>query len=140
VRVPTVVLAGVERVLARFAVLPRWAAALRGAQPDPDGAQVSRIDKKNSYFIVTLKQGDRVSARIALTADGGLLEAEGIDKAGSELIPYINPPGQQELVWMPCRQSLSRLEPFWRPIGNDAGPFVRVDGRKFKTLTSGGRG
>ena len=138
--IPVVILVQARVTLARFTPLPRWSVALNGAQLDPHVVEVRRIDRDTSYFVVTCKQADRITARFALSASGAVLEAEGIEQADTALEPYLASPPGQELVWMPCRQSLSRLEPFWRRTDSRIGPFLRVDGRSFDVLSTEGRG
>jgi hypothetical protein len=138
--VPIVVSVQARLLLSRFILLPRWTVALTGAQLDPHVAEVHRMDNGGSYFVVTLKQGARTTARFALNGTGELLEAEGIDQLDTELEAYADPPPGNELAWKPCQQSLSRLEPFWRRPGSTTGPFLRVDGEPFDVLTDAGRG
>jgi len=89
---------------------------------------------------VEIVRDTEVTARFALDDDGMLLEAEGIKETGTRLSPWIVAPVTESgeaapLVWKPCDQSASRLQPFFEVHRHADVVFVRVDGVTFTQLT-----
>jgi len=143
-----------------------WVHALgAGVSVDPAITRVQRLDKEDElYFIVTAKRNGREpTARFALDgATGHLLEAAAIAKPRGALSTFCDPMAviasrhrsteapaatrieligrHPTLVWKPCRQSTSRLLPFWQLTVRDSLVYVRVDGQIFGRLVTTGRG
>jgi hypothetical protein len=142
-----------------------WAHALAATVSlQPEATPVQRLDRKDElYYIVRVAHQRGTTARLALSeSTGHLLEAEGIAKPGEVLWPYCDPMAvmaarhratdspsamrtaligrHPTLVWRPCRESTSRLLPFWLLTVRDSLVYVRVDGQVFTRLTTSGRG
>ena len=48
--------------------------------------------------------------------------------------------GQPKIVWRPCRESASPLQPFYQIVTEGGDAFVTADGSVYRTLTPFGKG
>jgi hypothetical protein len=127
------------------------------------------VNSKNNYYIVDFRNNATSTARVIYrAADGKIAEIAGLDDGQSELPPFFRPaelPGvlrersvgcaggkripfgsitftvDNELVWTPCDQSMSPMQPFYvvhlsgLPPDCPSQVYVRVDGAVFEELS-----
>lgn len=118
-----------------------WATALAGSAVRPAALNVRPLVARIApYYLVEIGRDIAITARFALDHGGVLLEAEGIQEAGTQLVAWIIPPPTESneaapLVWQPCEQSSTRLRPFFQVQRKAGVAFVRVDGATYTQLT-----
>jgi hypothetical protein len=151
---PTLILVRANAVLKELLTSPNWAASLDKGVVHRTPLLVISISPEDpvrnetrprfrDYFIVTVQQENRISARFVHDAEtGDCLEAEGVRKPGSFLRPYVEPPdaSKPDAVWRPCRESTTRFLPFWRFPQDSRTMYLRADGILYSGLTTTGRG
>ena len=140
-----------------------WGRSFINAVPMDPLLVYGPVHSKGNYFIVDFRNPGKSTARIIYrAADGKITQIAGLTSGQSELSPFFRPSelpailrdrsilypsGQttpfgmtpvtveKELVWAPCDQSLSPMQPFYVVDVNRTIVYVRVDGAAFGELT-----
>jgi len=156
---PAEILLRATSVLNNFRSSAPWTASLANATLDPTvifvtflyDTAAAPVPPLPDYAVTTIRQNSGISARFAFNSENGVfLEAEGIQKSGTLLPPYVatraaqakwpGPLPTPDIVWRPCRESSTRFAPFWRYLIGGASHYVRADGQIYDQLTTNIRG
>jgi len=132
-----------DRRLHYSAALTEVESAYQAGEPQ----LVSRLDVPGAhYYLIPLlransqvalgrvdaQQGSFMGFSSSAGSEPALHDARGLRYASPQVVP--------DLVWRPCRESPSPLEPFHRVIGPDGIAFRSQAGRTFSALTPFGAG
>jgi hypothetical protein len=140
-----------------------WRRSFMHAVPMDPLLVYAPVGKKGNYFIVDFRSSGKSTARaIYRAADGVLAELAGLVAGQTELSSFLQPAElpailphreimyprgkkvpfgttrmsiEKELVWAPCDQSLTPMEPFYVVHAHGGIVYVRVDGVAFGELT-----
>lgn len=140
-----------------------WRRSFIDAEPTDPLLVLGPVRSNRDYFIVDFRNQKKSTARIIYrAADGKLAEIAGLTSGQSQLSPLLRPfelpdvirersisyPGgatvpfdmnnlslDRDLVWAPCDQSRSPMQPFYVVHMGKTEVYVRVDGAAFGELT-----
>jgi len=150
---PDQVIARAQVLFDQLRTLQIWEASLTSAAvPELTPLFVTSLDTAwPNYAIASIRDATGITARFAFdSTTGEFLEGEGVSIGGGHLAPYVAesaalhafppPLATPDIVWKPCRQSVTRFRPFWRFTVGGAVRYVRSDGEVFDWLTTDIRG
>lgn len=133
---------------------PAMASALDEGQPGPP-LLVTRLDiAGRDYYLVPWLDGRGIVAVAQIDAQSGVLaSAAAFSTPLTRLVMTANDArravsdrlgqavfGEPELVWQPCREAASPLQPLYRVSTASGDAFVGVDGSVHLRLTTFGKG
>lgn len=108
-------------------------------------AAVRRLDRAESYYLLLIQSSEGVSALVALSEVGGLLQSalmpDGagawpvLERADALRRVQVAEHALVELVWAPSAASMSMFHPFWRIVDkHQCEHFVTAQGEVLQAL------